>query len=100
MAPAFGRFAGLISTLTILGALPLKADVVSQAPPSAVLGVIVNFNLPLPALPIRRFCGVTVLALCGMVKLICPGRLLKNAPEPTTLSVMGTATEVDGFVSS
>ena len=42
--------------------------------------------------------GVTRLALCGMLKLIWPGRLLKNAPDPSTFRVTGTVIEEAGLV--
>src|ERR1700684_3138790 len=48
-SPLEGRALGLIDTLTVEGAVPLKAEAVNQLPPSAVLVDSVQCNVPVPA---------------------------------------------------
>src|ERR1700694_653793 len=47
-APPPGRPAVVIRIVTMDGAAPLEADALSQLPPSAVLDVRVQFNVPAP----------------------------------------------------
>ena len=49
MAPPFGRALGVTDILTVVGAVPLAADALSHAPPSAVLVARVQCNVPDPA---------------------------------------------------
>src|SRR5260370_38559740 len=79
-----------METVIVLGALPARIEGFSQAPPWEVVGVIVNFRVPVPPLPMYRLCGVTFVPPFFMEKLISPGRLLKNGPEASTVSVTGT----------
>ena len=47
--PLDGRAPGLIDTLTVEGAVPLRADALNQLPPSAVLVDSAQCNVPVPA---------------------------------------------------
>src|SRR5271156_659175 len=53
--PLEGRALGLIDTLTVEGAVPLRADALNHLPPSAVLVDRVQFNVPVPAFLIWMF---------------------------------------------
>ena len=81
-----------METLTTEGAVPFKADTLSQLPPSDVLVSRVQFNVPLPAFRIcTAWLGGAAPPVCSE-KLICPGRLSKNGPAvgSATVSVTGT----------
>src|ERR1039457_7321558 len=86
----------MIDTVIALGAVLVSSDGTSHAPPSAVVGVIVNFSFPDPALPICKACGVT-LPPFFMEKLIWPGKLAKNPPEASIVKVTGTVSNLAGL---
>ena len=81
------------------GAEVLTGVGTSQAPPSAVVGVMVNFNLLLPPFPTRSDCEVAFLP--GWTeKLNPPGRLSKNAPEAAMVRVTGMVMDRPGLAHS
>src|ERR1700694_4447837 len=99
MAPPLGKLTTLTDTVRAFGPDPLRGVAASQAPPSAVLGVTVNFNVPVPPSPTRSVCGVAFLPGCTE-KLRPPGRLSKNAPEATMAKVTGIVIERPGLAYS
>ncbi len=86
-------------TSTPDGAVPLATEVVSQALPSEVVGVTVQFRVPVPPFPTRMRCE-TPLPPFVIEKLSLPGRLSKNAPEESTVSVTGTLSDRAGLANS
>src|ERR1700730_11200102 len=99
MAPPLGKLRTLTETVSVFGADPVRGVAESQAPPSAVVGVTVNFNVPLPPSPTRSVCGVAFLPGCTE-KLRPPGRLSKNAPEAAMAQVTGIVIERPGLAYS
>src|SRR3982075_2258822 len=100
MAPPLGKLTTLTDTVSAFGADPLRGVAASQAPPSAVLGVTVNFNVPVPPSPTRSVCGVAFLPGCTE-KLRPPGRLSKNAAEEAPIvKVTGMTIERPGLAYS
>jgi hypothetical protein len=90
MSP-FGRFAGATPTVRNDGAVPPDEEIVSQLPPSEVLVLAVQFNVPDPPF---RICmvwlvgGLELLVTCE--KLNCPGKLSTMvAPAVTMVNVTG-----------
>src|SRR6202790_3220878 len=87
--PPPGSWALLMLIAMVEGAVPLEGVAVSQLPPSAVLVVKVQFNVPDPEFRIWIDCAVGV-PLVLREKLSFPGRSSKNvAPEAATVSVTG-----------
>ena len=74
-------------------------EVVSHAPPSEVVGVTVQFNVPVPPFP-TWMRWVTPAPPFLSEKLSLPGRLSKNAPEATIVSVTGTLRDRAGLANS
>ena len=88
--PALGKLAVMIPMVSLVGAVPLGADIVSQLPPSEVLVPAVQFNVPTPALRTCMVCETGLPVAVGMKKLTWPGRLSKNAlPTGETVKVTG-----------
>src|ERR1700680_4287598 len=92
--PPPGRVGTDTPTVTSEGAVPLGAEIVSQLPPSEVVLVRVQFNIPDPPF---RIC----MAWLGgdkppvlSEKLVCPGRLSKNVP-PAAATVKVTGMVID-----
>src|SRR5438128_8250505 len=93
--PPPGKLRTLTETVSVFGAVPREGAAVSQAPPSEVLGVTVQFNVPLPPFPIWIVCGVAVWP-GATEKLNPPGRLSKNGPAAGTVKFTGTAIDLPG----
>ena len=75
---------------TVAGAVPEKEEAVSQLPPSAVMAVRVQFNVPVPALRSCTLCEAGFPPLVGMKKLTWPCTLSKYVPVGgNTVSVTG-----------
>src|SRR5579859_713201 len=88
--PPPGSLAGATLTCGADGAVPLAGEMVSQAPPSAVLVVAVQASVPVPALRISSACGGGPLPFVTMEKVSCPGRVSKYvAVAGSTVSVTG-----------
>src|SRR5450756_269145 len=66
--PPPGRLAGFTLTVGVEGAVPLDAEMLSQAPPSDVAVVAVQSSVPVPALRMGRTWGGGGLPLVSMVK--------------------------------
>src|SRR5947209_5723826 len=75
--PPDGKFAELTDTRRVEGAVPLRADKVSHAPPSAVVVDAVQVKVPIPAFLIWMFCAPGAAAPVASEKLNCPGTLSK-----------------------
>jgi hypothetical protein len=80
-----GRFAGMMPTVTEEGVVPLVADTFSQPPPSEVVALKVQFNVP-EVSPFRRstICAGGADPDVFMEKLIWPGTLSKNGVDGGT----------------
>jgi len=88
--PPPGRFPGTNPTVRKDGALPLVEEMVSQLPPSEVLFVAVQLNVPDPAFRICIVWLVGVVLAVRSEKLTWPGRLSTMvAPAVTTVRVTG-----------
>jgi len=92
--PPPGRFATLIPTVIVEGAVPLVALGFSQFPPSEVLVARLQPSVPDP--PLRTCISWLVIEVPAVFreKLIWPGRLSRNAPAPTTVKVTGIVIDV------
>src|SRR5438105_11380856 len=97
--PPPGKLRTLTETVSVFGAVPREGVAVSQAPPSEVLGVTVQFNVPLPPFPIWIVCGVAVWP-GPTEKLNQPGRLSKNAPDGATLKFTGLEIDLQRLPNS
>ena len=98
-APPPGRFAAVTEIVAIEAAVPLAGVAVSQSPPSPVLWVTVQFNVPVPPLPICTICEVAV-PFVLKEKLKPPGRLSKNGPPARTVRFTGTTIDRPGLANS
>src|SRR5437879_8648253 len=97
--PPPGKLRTLTETVSVFGAVPREGVAVSQAPPSEVLGVTVQFNVPLPPFPIWIVCGVAVWP-GATEKLNPPGGLSKSAPDAATVKVTGMVIDLPGLANS
>jgi hypothetical protein len=88
--PPPGRLAGTNPTVTKEGAAPLVEEIVNQLPPSEVLVVAVQFNVPDPPLRIWMVWLVGVVLDVSIEKLTWPGKLSTIvAPAVTMVNVTG-----------
>ena len=88
--PPPGKLPGTNPTVRNDGALPLVEEMVSQPPPSEVLLVAVQLNVPDPPLRICMVWLVGVVLAVSREKLTWPGRLSTMvAPAVTTVKVTG-----------
>jgi len=97
--PAAREICGRDEIVAIEAAVPLAGVAVSQSPPSPVLWVTVQFNVPVPPFPICTICEVAV-PFVLKEKLKPPGRLSKNGPPARTVRFTGTTIDRPGLANS
>ena len=95
--PPPGNCVTSIPIAGVEGAVPLDAEGLSQLPVSAVLVVMVQLSVPVPAFLICNTCGVADPAPFSKEKLIWPGRVSKNGPEFSIVRLTGTTIDRPGF---